>query len=280
MAERSCAWTIGPAASPVVRWLLNLAAASILVGIVAVLVPVGVVLSSPPVAVGLLFGILMVVKVAEMVLVAREYPVYWLIESYASAYHPLEFGVATVAVAGLFLAIPLSNRLASRLMLLVCLGLFVGARLTSSKGTLDVTSGTLVYTGGREYEVPLASVSSLKRYTVGGRTYLWLTFRNADGTPVDRLVLVPTAVWEDAGHLVESSIGTGEAPEASDRSSRIELVAGVVVFGTLVGGVAATVYYATGRLLMAVVFPSVFLVPFLLVVVSYFTNVFATPDRR
>ena len=280
MAERSYGWTVGPSESHLVRWLLNLAAGAVLVGFVSVLVPVEVVLSRPPVAAALLLGVLLVVTAAEVVLAARETPVYWLFEAYASAYRPVEVGVATVAVAGLFPAIPLSYRLASRLLLLVSLGLFVGAKLTSSKGELDTDAGTLAYTGSREYEIPLASVSSLERYTIGGRTYLWLSFRRADGTPVDQLVLVPTAVWEDARHRVEAAIRTEDAAEESNRSSRVELLAGVMVFGTIAVGAAVPVYFATGEVLLVVVLLPLFLVPFLLVVVSYFSDAFATPDRR
>lgn len=280
MAGRSYAWTVGPAESPLVRWLLNLAVGGVLVGFAALLVPVEVVLSSPPVAAALLIGMLIVVTTAQIVLVLWESPVYWLFEAYASTFHPVEVGVATVAVGGLFPAIPLSNQLASRFLFLVCLGLFVGAKLTSSKGELDIDAGTLAYTASREYEIPLDSVSSLEGYPIGGRTYLWLSFRRADGTPVDQLVLVPTTVWQDARHLVESAIGTAAATEESSRSSRVELLAAVMVFGTLGVGGAAALYYATGALLPAVSFLSLYLIPFLLVVFSYFSDVFATPDRR
>lgn len=280
MAERSYTWTVGPAESALVRWLLNFATGSLLVGFVSILVPAEVVLSRPPAVAVLLFGILIVIKAAEIVVVARESPVYWLFEAYASTGRPIEVSAATVAVVGLYPVIPLSDRLASRLLLLVCLGLFVGAKVTSSKGELDTDTGTLAYTGSREYEIPLASVSSLERYTVGGRTYLWLSFRRSDGTPVDQLVLVPTAVWRDAGHLVEAAIQTADAPEETSRSSRVELLAGVLVFGTLAVGAAAPVYFATGEVLLVVVLLPLFLVPFVVVVVSYFSDVFATPDRR
>lgn len=280
MAERSYTWTVGPAESALVRWLLNFAGGSLLVGFVSILVPVEVVLSRPPAVAVLLLGILIVIKTAAILIVLRESPVYWLFEAYASTGRPIEVSVATVAVIGLYPVIPLSNRLASRLLLLVCLGLFVGAKLTSSKGELDTDTGTLAYTGSREYEIPLASVSSLERYTIGGRTYLWLSFRRSDGTPVDQLVFVPTAVWRDARHLVEGAIGTADAAEESSRSSRVELLAGLLVFGTLVVGASAPVYVATGEVLLVVVLLPLFLVPFAVVVVSYFSDVFATPDRR
>lgn len=280
MAERSYEWTVGPAESPLVRWLLNLAVGGVLVGIASVLLPVEVVLSRPPVAAALLVGLLLVVTAAEVVLVVSGSPLYWLLEAYASAYRPIEVGVATVAVAVLFPAIPLSDWLAGRLLLLVGLGLFVGAKLASSKGELDADAGVLAYTASREYEIPLGSVSSLQRYTIGSRTYLWLSFRRDDGTPVDQLVLVPTAVWRDARQFVETAIGTGEAAEGSSRSSRVELLAAVLVFGTLAVGTAVPIYYATGELVLVLSLASLYLVPFMVVVVASFTGVFAAPDRR
>lgn len=123
-------------------------------------------------------------------------------------------------------------------------GLFVGitllvlARSLSSSGEVDPETATLSY---RERDaIDLASLSDVKRFTVGEWTVLWLRFEPGvrERTAVQGLYAIPTDVVERAWPAFEA--GMDADPEVAEREStprdrslrttNLGIVAGYVAF--------------------------------------------------
>lgn len=283
MATTSHSWTVGPAESTLVRWLLNLATGIFLgYGVLLAALIFGWSDGSPQVFIAsILLAVVVVIIVARYAVAVRTSPTYWLFDAFSETIHPVEVGIATVVVIVAFFAAPgdiYSARIAIGLLWLV---FTVLAMLTSSQGAVDTEAGTLTYTSVSQHEIPLPSVTALKTFTVGRRTYLWLSFRRTDGTPVDRLLLVPTDVWANVHSELEASVFTGDEPDGSTSSSRVELIAGLLVFGSLAGGLALIVYLSDGGIAGAIILPLIFFgIPVALFFIAYFSNLFAQVSSK
>lgn len=100
-----------------------------------------------------------------------------------------------------------------------------------------------------------------------------MSFRTANGTAVDRLLLVPTELLDRTGVLEDLHSHPAESRETTDGSRRTVFLAGLLLFGALVGGLTAALYVSDSPLLEAIELSVlVFGVPIILFLVAYFTN--------
>lgn len=285
MATADESWTIGPAESRLVRWLLNLAN-GILAGYVVALLAllVGDVGGSPELgAVGLLLGLVLVIVVTRYVVAVSSSPTYWLFDAYAENVSSLEVVAATaVATAGL-VALPGGVDDLHLFVLPIWLLFTVLAMVLSSKGSVDWDDGTLTYTAVRHHEIPLTRLTSLTPLQAGGRRFLWLSFQREDGPAVDRLVGVPAAVSTTLISRFGPPEREADETEERGRSSRAVLITGLLVFGFLAGGIAVLVYLGKGG--GGVWLPlgpgvSLFGPLFVCFLIAHYTNLFSRAPKR
>ena len=284
MVERAFSWRVGPAESRLVRTLLYLATALVpaypIVVVLEALTLTGLSLSG--LVIGLLFTVVLIIVTGRTVLAVQAAPTYWVLEDFLEVLQLRWLGVTTLlAIGGLAVVSRWAGMvyLAFFLVWFPCLG---GVLLLSSHGTIDPGERVLTYVTVRRYAIPLDTITTMKQFEVGQRTYLWLSFHTTEGTPVDRLVMVPTVVYEQIASVFErAQTPADETKEESTSQSWVELVAGVLVFGGLSVGLALILYLGglplEGALALPVVLFGVFFLYFL---IAHYTNLFTLMDAK
>ena len=283
MVARAYSWRVGPAESRLVRTLLYLATALVpAYPIVVLLDAIPLTGFSPQGLVsGLLLMLVLVIVVGRTVIAVQAAPTYWVLEDFLEILQLRWLGVtALLAIGGLVVVsrwVGMAH-LAFFLLWFPCLG---GIMLLSSHGTVYPEERVLTYTTVRRYTIPVDTITTMKQFGVGRRTYLWLSFHTAAGTPVGRLVMVPTDVFDQLKSVLQpAQTPAGEPPE-STRHAGVELIAGVLVFGGISGGLATLLYLGGFPLEGAIALPVVlFGVLFLYFLIAHYTNLFTVMDAQ
>ena len=258
MASTAYAWRVGPAESRLVRILLYAATALMSAYPIVVMDVINITGQSPrSLLLVLLFSVLLIIVVGRTILAVQTAPTYWVLEDFIEVLQLRWLGVSTlIAVVGLAVVTePVGVHLAFFLVWFPCCG---AVMLLSSRGAMDPEERILTHVTVRRYEIPWDSITAVKPLTAGRRTYLWLSFQTTDGTPVDRLVMIPTDVFDQTRSMMQpAQIPASETRAERTRQSRVELVAGVLVFGGVSVGLAIMLYFGGAPLDMAIALPLV-----------------------
>lgn len=131
----------------------------------------------------------------------------------------------------------------------------VGARFLSSEGELDRDARTLTYQGT---DVDLNAVAAVRRFTVGERTILWLSFvRSRGDVSTPRLLVVPTRLADAVQDAFETSTAREVESAATERTTRAALLGGALGFLGVAVGIGAVLARNEGPV-AAVVLSGVF----------------------
>lgn len=283
MVSKVHSWTIGPAESRSIRILLYLAIGLVpayFILTIAKIIGTGG-LSFRIILVGGLLAVVLVLIVIRAAFAVHVSPTYWVFTEFYQVAHPVWISVVTliaIAVLTAFTKLVASIHISFFLLWIACIS---GAILLSSRGTIDLKNQTLTYVTIRQYEIPLESVTNTKRFTVGRREYLWLSFCTADRTFADRLVVIPVRVFDQIGFLEKFDESTGSEERSTEKPQREVLLAGSIIFSVLIGGFSIILYLGGGSLIASIrISVILFGIPFFLFLIIYFTNLFTPMSSK
>ena len=244
VASSTYSWTVGPADSRLVRTLLYLATALVpAYPIVVVMDAINLISQSRRILIiGILFAVVLVIVLARTLLAIQASPTYWVLGNFIEELRLRWLGVTTlIAIIGLATVARWIGmvHLAFFLLWFPCLG---GIMLLSSQGAIDREKRVFTYVTVRRHEISLDAITAVKILTVGERTYLWLSFQTTGGAPANRLVMVPTDIFKKIESLINPARGPGADQGEKGSQSRVELFAGLLVFGGISVGLAVILY--------------------------------------
>ncbi|PSP55027.1 hypothetical protein BRC82_07430 [Halobacteriales archaeon QS_1_67_19] len=142
-----------------------------------------------------------------------------LLDEFYQVRRPLWYAIATLLGAGLhYLLFTYSPTVWALLFLSSVPVLLIGSKLLSSEGKIDEETRTLTYQGN---EVDLELVTDVRRFTVGNRTFLWLSYtRDGVGIQSPRLLVLPTQLVDSAWQVFESGVAQEVESSETRRGTR------------------------------------------------------------
>lgn len=245
-------WSIGPRASRPIRLLLTLTTSLMLGALVytlgeLVLFIVTNVTAPGPIDIGFVgFVVVFLVLIARWVVVlpqvyadAGEEQTSYLREEWHETVRWRRVGVGVTLVSVILGAVHLwlwgtdwllaSPRLLS--MSAIGLGLTFAtiAYLLSSAGRVDPERLELCY--GDRHRIDLTSLVDARRFTLGDRTYLWVTFESGVRPSLPRVYLIPTSVVVRLWPLLQGQLEAAPTDDSSgQRTSRDTYLAVALLF--------------------------------------------------
>lgn len=123
------------------------------------------------------------------------------------------------------------------------IALFSVAGVLVSTGEIDRDTMTLTDVPPSSNEprrINLRSLRGVKRFTIGDRTLLWLSFEPGYGSSTKHLHAIPTEVVDRGWSVFQSGLAADVEVEASARSARRQNLLAVVGFTAITGTTLAT----------------------------------------